>query len=316
MIHLKRIIHSPLIFVFVILAMMSTTTVRAAERSSHCKLEIVDINTGKRTLIREFNEVIEAPNWTKDGRYLIYNSKGLLYRIRPIPNAKPKRIDTHFVNHCNNDHVLSPNGKDIALSHLTQEDMKSRIYITSLKGRVPTLITPLAPSYLHGWSPDGKVLCYCAQRHEDFDIYTISAQGGIEKRLTTTKGLDDGPEYAPDGNFIWFNSVRTGSMQIWRMNSDGSNPKQMTFLPNRYAWFPHIAPNNKYMVYISYDKAEVKANQHLADKNVKLHITKVENDQPTESLFVIDFFGGQGSINVNSWSPDSNSFAFVSYSKP
>ena len=221
-------------------------------------LEILDVTNGNRTVVKEFPYRIEAPNWTPDGQWLLYNSEGKLYRLSPTSPAEPELINTGFAQNCNNDHVLSTDGQQIAISHGTKEDYKSRIYTLPITGGTPRLITPMAPSYLHGWSPDGKELAYCAERNGNYDVYTIPAEGGEETRLTTAEGLDDGPEYSPCGQYIWFNSVRTGLMQVWRMKADGSEQTQMTFDETRNSWFPHISPDGKSVVFITYYKGDLE----------------------------------------------------------
>ena len=260
--------------------------------------------------MKEFPYLIEAPNWTVDGAWLIYNSGGKLYRLSPQNPGEPEVIPTGFATRCNNDHVLSADGKGIAISHGTREDGRSRIYTLPIEGGTPRLITPMGPSYLHGWSPDGKQLAYCAERNGNYDVYVIPAEGGEEVRLTTAEGLDDGPEYSPCGNYIWFNSVRSGLMQVWRMKADGSEQTQLTFDDTRNAWFPHISPDGKQVVYIAYYKGDLKPNEHLANKNVELRIMPAGGG---ETRMLAKLFGGQGTINVNSWSPDSKKIAFVSY---
>ncbi len=271
-------------------------------------LEIMDIETGIRTPLAEFEDLIEAPNWTQDGRYLVYNSNGYIYTL-DLETMERRRLDTGIATRCNNDHVLSPDGKQIAVSHHPAEDGKSRIYILPFEGGEARLVTPLGPSYLHGWSPDGQTLSYCAERNGQFDVYTISVTGGEETQLTNEPGLDDGPEYSPCGNYIWFNSTRSGLMQIWRMDKDGSNPTQMTFDQSNN-WFPHISPDGQKVVYLTYKKGDVEPNQHPANKNVEIRLMSAEGGEYTT---LVKLFGGQGTLNVNSWSPDSKKFAFVSY---
>ena len=273
-------------------------------------LEICDITTGERTTVKEFPYLIEAPNWTSDGHWLIYNSGGKLYKLSPDQPGEPEQIETAYAVRCNNDHVLSADGQQIAISHGTKEDGQSRIYTLPITGGTPRLVTPMAPSYLHGWSPDGKQLAYCAARKGNFDVYVIPAEGGEEQRLTTAEGLDDGPEYAPDGKHIWFNSVRSGLMQVWRMKADGSEQTQMTFDETRNSWFPHVSPDGQQVVFITYYKGDLEPGQHLANKNVELRIMPATGG---ESRLLVKLFGGQGTINVNSWAPDSRRFAFVSY---
>ena len=175
-----------------------------------------------------------------------------------------------------------------------------------VEGGTPKQITELAPSYWHGWSPDGKTLAYCAERNGEFDIYTISVNGGEETRLTTTPGLDDGPDYSPDGKYIYFNSERTGTMQIWKMKTDGSEQVQITN-DEFNNWFAHPSPDGKWIVFLSYEK-DVKG--HPPNKDVMLRLMSVETG---EIQVLAKLFGGQGTINVPSWSPDSNQLAFVSY---
>ncbi|MDQ0090990.1 Tol biopolymer transport system component [Paenibacillus anaericanus] len=271
-------------------------------------LETVDVRTGERTTLAQFDSLIEAPNWTSDGRKLIYNSLGRIVSF-DIATKESVVIDSGYANHCNNDHVLSPDNAHIAVSHHTREDGMSRIYVLPLEGGNPSLITPIAPSYLHGWSPDGSTLAYCAERNGQYDIYTIPATGGEETQLTDTPGLDDGPEYSPDGGHIWFNSVRTGLMQVWRMNADGSEPVQMSFDESNN-WFPHVSPDGETVAYISYQKGDVDPGDHPANKNVEI---RVMSSTGGEFRTLVKLFGGQGTLNVNSWSPDSSQLAFVSY---
>jgi Tol biopolymer transport system component len=177
-------------------------------------------------------------------------------------------------------------------------------------GGTPRLITPVGPSYLHGISPDNKYLAYCAERNGNYDVYVIPFEGGEEIRLTTAGDLDDGPEYSPDGKYIWFNSVRTGLMQVWRMKTDGSEQTQMTFDESRNSWFPHVSPDGKQVIFITYTKGDLKPNEHLPNKHVELRIMSAEGGEPKT---LVKLFGGQGTINVNSWAPDSKRLAFVSY---
>ncbi|MEC0088928.1 TolB family protein [Paenibacillus macquariensis] len=271
-------------------------------------LETVDVHTGKRIIVAQFDSLIEAPNWTRDGKRLIYNSLGRIYSF-DIATKEVVVIDSDYAHHCNNDHVLSPDNSHIAVSHHTQEDGQSRIYIFPMEGGNPRLITPMAPSYLHGWSPDGKTLAYCAERNGQYDIYTIPVDGGVEVRLTDSPGLDDGPEYSPDGKYIWFNSVRTGLMQVWRMNADGSGPLQMT-CDDSNNWFPYVSPDGETVAYISYQAGDVDPGDHPPNKNVEI---RVMSSAGGEFRTLVQLFGGQGTLNVNSWSPDGKQLAFVSY---
>ncbi len=273
-------------------------------------LEIFDTTTKQRHVIREFPYLIEAPDWTSDGEYLIYNSEGLIYKIALSSPHSEELIDTGFASMCNNDHLISPDMKWLAVSHRSLPHGKPTIFILPAQGGTPLQVTPSQPSYLHGWSPDSKKLTYCANRSGEMDVYIINRDGTDETRLTFSEGLNDGPEYSPDGKHIWFNSVRTGLMQIWRMRTDGSEQTQITFDEDKNSWFPHISPNGKNVVFISYNKEDSLPHEHLRYKNVEIRMLSDEGKKP-QSLFSL--FGGQGSFNVNSWSPDNKCFAFISY---
>ncbi|MFA9380466.1 MAG: TolB family protein [Acetanaerobacterium sp.] len=278
------------------------------ERDVVSILEEINIKTLERTVLAEFDYLIEAPNWTKDGTKLIYNSWGRIYSF-DIASRQSKPIDTAFAVQSNNDHVLSPDCMQIAISHRTAEDGLSRIYRLPLSGGNPVLITAMAPSFLHGWSPDGKTLAYSGQRNGKFNIFAIPAVGGVEVALTDAPGLNDGSEYSPCGKYIWFNSTRSGFMQLWRMNENGANPVLMSQSESN-DWFPHISPDGKWVSYISYSRDDVKPDEHPPNKSVRLQLMPSGGGR---SILLTDIFGGQGTMNVNSWSPDSKSLAFVSY---
>ncbi len=287
-----------------------------ARKNDESLLEVYDIETGERRVLAEFDYVIEAPNWSADGKYLTYNSKGHIYKY-DLESGNIEEIPTGHVVNCNNDHVLAPDGSAIAVSHNVREDGRSRIYVIPFAGKdgavsEPRLVTPLAPSYLHGWSPDGSTLAYCAERNGEYDIYTIPVTGGVEKRLTSAPGLNDGPEYDSSGEYIWFNSVRTGRMQAWRMKADGSEQTQMTFDEEWNTWFPHVSPDRKKVVMLAYHQDDVEAGDHVPNKNVEIRLMSADGG---DVKTIIQLFGGQGTINVNSWAPDSKRFAFVSYRK-
>jgi len=253
----------------------------------------------------------EAPNWTRDGKAFLFNRDGRIERLAiveelAVDGDRPATIDTGFAMRCNNDHGISPDGTQLIISDNSQGDHESQVYIVPITGGTPRRITQKSPSYWHGWSPDGKTLAFVGQRDGDFDIYAIQAAGGEEKRLTTAKGLDDGPEYSPDGNYIYFNSERTGHMQIWRMKPDGSEQEQV-FADDLNNWFPHISPDGQWMVFLTY-AADVKG--HPENKDVMLRLMSLADKK---IVVLAKLFGGQGTINVPSWSPDSKRLAFVSY---
>ena len=277
-------------------------------------LEIYDLETETHQVIKEFPYLIEAPNWTPDGKWLVVNKEGRLYKISPDGSGDLVEINTGTINQCNNDHVISADGKWIALSSNdpAQKGWSSYVYKVPFEGGEPEKITPVGPSYLHGISPDGKMIAYCAFRgpENEADVYAMPVKGGKEVRLTDAPGLDDGPEYSMDGKHIWFNSVRSGRMQVWRMRANGKEQTQMTFDKDMNSWFPHISPDGEKVVYIAYHDYEVAPGDHTPNQNVQLRMIPAKGGEPK---VLVKLFGGQGSINVNSWSPDSKKFAYISY---
>jgi len=274
-------------------------------------MELLDVDTGRRTAVYRSDRPIQAPNWTKDGRFLIYNADGLLYRFE-LATGRTSQIDTGFATANNNDHVLSFDGRRLGISHQSAEDKDESIISTlPANGGTPRRVTSKAPSYLHGWSPDGRFLVYTGGRGENFDVYRIPVKGGDEVRLTDAPGLDDGPEYTPDGRFIYFNSARTGDMRIWRMAPDGSGQEPVTD-GTYHDWFPHVSPDGERIVFLSFQK-DVAADDHPFYKQVTIRMMPTDGSAGPKVIAYV--YGGQGTINVPSWSPDGKKVAFVSNSR-
>ncbi len=270
-------------------------------------VEILDVDTGRREIVHQATDSVQAPNWTTDGKALIFNRNGRLYRF-DLSTRTAAVIDTGMATANNNDHVLTFDGKRLGISHHAAEDGgRSNVYVVPVEGGEPKRITKQGPSYFHSWSPDGRELVYTGDRDGALDIYKISVDGGEEQRLTTADGVDDGPEYTPDGKWIYFNSSRTGRMQIWRMTPGGYDQQQVT--DDAYNnWFPHISPDGKWIAYLAFPP-EVDAADHPFYKQVYLRLMRV-NGGPARVIAYV--YGGQGTINVPSWSPDSKRLAFVS----
>jgi Tol biopolymer transport system component len=274
-------------------------------------IEIMDVQTGLRKVLHSAPNSLQAPNWTNDGKELIYNAEGLLYKYN-LASGSITKLNTGAATNNNNDHVLSFDGKMIGISNHNGQKRISTLYTLPVTGSDnPVQITlDTAHSYLHSWSPDGKKLIFTGQRKGKFDIWSIDIATKKETALTDNDVLDDGPEYTRDGKYIYFNSVRTGTMKLWRMKPDGSNQEQITF--DEYNdWFPHISPDGKWILYISFPK-DIDPGDHPFYKKVYLRIMPMSGGVPRTIAYI---YGGQGTINVPSWSPDSKHVAFVSNSK-
>jgi Tol biopolymer transport system component len=250
-----------------------------------------------------------------DGSKLLFNEGGSLYTI-PVNGGTPQKVNTDTVNRINNDHVISFDGKmlGISSSRAGMPGGGSTVYVLPLSGGKPKLLTQNTPSYLHGWNPNNKELTIVGQRNGSkiYNLYKVPVNGGPEVPMSSnTNGHVDGPEFSPDGKFIYYNANASGTMQIWRMKPDGSAKEQLTF-DEYHNWFPHISPDNKYIVFISFP-FDIGPDSHPAYKRVMLRLMPVGGGAPKVIAYL---YGGQGTINVNSWSPDSKSIAFVSNSEP
>ena len=273
------------------------------------RIELLEIATGNREVVHTSPKSLQAPNWQPDGKSLVYNSDGLMYRFN-FASRQAAVIPTGEVKNNNNDHVLSFDGKMLGLSSGVEKLGGSIVYTVPATGGTPKQITPRGPSYLHGWSPDGRYLLFIGERNKEYDVYRVPAGGGKEVRLTTALGLDDGAEYTPDGQYIYFNSNRTGTMQIWRMKADGTQQQAVT-TGDFQDWFPHVSPDGKWIAFVSFLKEEVAAGDHPFYKHVYLRLMPVGGGKPKVIAYV---YGGQGTMNTPSWSPDSKRIAFVSNS--
>ncbi|TCR05008.1 WD40 repeat protein [Neorhizobium sp. JUb45] len=268
-------------------------------------IEIFNIRTRESRVLWQTEQLFEAPNWSPDGRYLMLNCDGRMYRLALEDSSVPQPVDTGFAIRCNNDHGISPDGTLIAISDKCEFD-KSAIYVLPAVGGEPKLVTKNLPSYWHGWSPDGTRFTYCGIRDQVFDIYSIPVDGGEERRLTFGEGRNDGPDFSADGKWIYFNSSRTGRMQIWRLPAEGGAAERIT--DSDYGdWFPHPSPKGDKVVFVSYDS---DVFDHPRDLDVRVRLMDMDGGN-VETLF--DLFGGQGTMNSPNWAPGGDEFAYVRY---
>lgn len=280
------------------------------------ELVICDRDGIDHRIVFETADHIEAPNWTTDGNSLIFNSDGKLFSLLIDGATLPVLIGTGPIDNINNDHCLSPDGRVVFFSA-----NDGHLYAVPIEGGLPSKISNDKTSerqfhhYLHGVSPDGLLLVYVGlEKTKSGDtitnIYTLPAGGGQDRQLTDVSYPVDGPEFSPDGQWIYFNSEHAaeipGHAQIYRMRPDGAGGEQLT-TDNRVNWFPHLSPDGKWVAFISFPEGTLG---HPSNKEVILKVMSAEGTNPRD----LDCFnGGQGTINVNSWSPDSHHLAYVRY---
>ncbi len=305
------------------LSQAATPKVAAASQNPsnvRSKISIFDLESKSVRVVYGADKLWEAPNWSADGKYLLANSGGALYRfvLDAGGRAQPEKLALDAVYECNNDHGLSPDGKLLAFSAKYGSSQESQVFVAASDGAKPRLLTVNHPSYFHGWSPDGKWLAFVGKRGDHFNIFRIPVDGGNEERLTSNPGNDDGPDYSPDGKWIYINSNRSGGWDIWRFPAEGAGPgdgkAERITSDELEDWFPHPSPDGKWLIFLSFPKG---TPGHDVKTNVQLRMMAMPQSAAKSaggSIQVLtQFFGGQGTINVNSWSPDSRKFAFVSY---
>jgi Tol biopolymer transport system component len=286
------------------------------------QIAIMDLATRKVEIVYTAPGVIEAPNWSRDGKFLLVNTEGDLYRL-PLNTGGRRRLEKVRLGQggyrCNNDHDLSFDNKRLAFSAASPSSPKSQVFVADADGGNVRLVTPAAPSYFHGWSPDGEWLAFVAERGDGrYELYRVPAGGGAEERLTFSGGYDDGPEYSPDGQWIYFNSNRGGRWNLWRMPPDGAggpgDPKAQRLTSDAPEdWFPHLSPDGKWIVFLSFPHGTEGHNDKMEGMELRLMPAPGRELGSSKVEVLSRFHGGQGTINVNSWSPDSSKFAYVIY---
>jgi TolB protein len=296
------------------------TATAPSEQHLRSRLFIYDLRDGSSHLIYTADSIWEAPNWSPDGKYLIANAGGGIYKLvlKHDGTAEPEKLAIPATFQCNNDKAISPDGSKIAFSATVPPHKGSQVFLADADGSNVKLMTSESPSYFHGWSPDNKTLAFVAQRNGSgqFDIYNMPADGGAEKQLTSNIHHDDGPDYSPDGNWIYINSDRSGKEAVWRFPSNGAGTNdtkaKMVVSDGLEDWFPHISPDGKQMVYIGYPAGTPTHNPRTVQIEIRL-VAINHGEVAASQKTLVKAIGGQGTMNVNSWAPDSMRFAYVTY---
>jgi hypothetical protein len=283
------------------------------------RVMIYDLKTKQNRLVHEEAGLLEAPNWSREGSYLLVNARGRLFRLEVGARGKgklePLAVPESY--RCNNDHDLTRDGKMLAFSASTGDVPRSRVFVAKADGTDIRPVTEESPSYFHGWSPDGKWLAFVGQRNRKFELYRVGVEGGKEERLTAAGAYDDGPEYSPDGKWIYFNSDRSGGWDLWRIPASGGGEgdqlaERVTSDPGE-DWFPHLTPDGKRMVFLTFPAGTIGHNGRMDGMELRWMKTPGRKIGANKIETLVRFRGGQGSINVNSWAPDGKRFAYVSY---
>jgi TolB protein len=282
------------------------------------RIMVYDVTRKSSRLVHQGDGIWEAPNWSRDGTYLLVNSQGRLYRLAADGGSAPAAIGLDPALRANNDHDFSADGRQLAVSATAPTSRQSQVYVTNADGSGHRLVVAAAPSYFHGWSPDGAYLSFVANRDgKQYDLYRVRTSGGDEQRLTSDPAHDDGSDYSPDGRRIYFNSDRGGGGNIWRIPVDGGGPndERAERITNDALedWFPHPSPDGKQLLFLSFPAGTTGHG----DRGLPVQLRMI--DLPGDALpdvvprVVVELIGGQGTINVNSWSPDSTKFAYVAF---
>jgi TolB protein len=286
-------------------------------RQYRSRVTIFDLTTRQNRTVYEADHIVEAPNWSRNGKYLMVNTQGNLYRLPLAGEPKLEKIELAGHLRCNNDHDLSKNGKRLAFSASSSQSRQSQVYVANADGSDVKMRDATAPSYFHGWSPDGKWLAIVGQRNGAFHLFRVPAQGGTEQALTSQGPYDDGSEYTPDGKWIYFNSERSGGWDIWRMPPDGAGPDdkkaERVTSDDLEDWFPHFSPDGKKMIFLSFPAGTTTHNDKMDGVQLRMMPAPGKTLKPEKIEVLTTFYGGQGTINVNSWAPDSKRFAYVIY---
>jgi TolB protein len=286
---------------------------RKLQPGQRAEVWIAAADSGSTELVYSTDHLLlEAPNWAPDGGGLLLNGDGLLWRLNLEAQAELKRVPIADLPPINNDHVIDAKR---SLIYLSAND--GHIYVAPVEGGTAKRVTHDSSRnhFLHGVSPDGATLAFVELPRADFSVPSrlalISSAGGEPRYPEAGSGHLDGPEYSPDGAWLFFNTEefarRPGHAQLARMPAEGGQIERLVESES-VDWFPHLSPDGELASYLSFPPGTLG---HPPDLDVEVRLVRTADWG--DAVWRFPLYGGQGTINVNSWSPDSSRFAFVAY---
>jgi TolB protein len=289
---------------------MVPRTLRPGQRT---EVWIAEVGGGPPELVYSTSTVLlEAPNWSPDRRGLLLNGDGLLWRLDLGSESELREVPIEDLPPINNDHVLDA---ERGLIYLSAND--GHIYVAPINGGTAKRVTHDSGRYhfLHGVSPDGATLAFVELPRGSFSVpgrlALVPSAGGQTRYPQAGRSHLDGPEYSPDGAWLYLNTEeyasRAGHAQLARVPAEGGRMERLVESES-VDWFPHLSPDAKFAAYISFPPGTVG---HPPDLDVQVRLVRTADWCHVLSSFPL--FGGQGTLNVNSWSPDSRRFGFMAY---
>jgi Tol biopolymer transport system component len=265
----------------------------------------IDDQFRRAMVIRTTSAPMQSANWAPGGKSIYVHEAGRVINIpylTPEAGGSPRVVGVGALRDCTGNFGVSPDGKWLAMSCADSRGAPRQIYVLPARGGAARKVTTGgAASYFHAWSPNAKTIAFTRGRAGRADIFTISATGGAETRLTTDT-VNDGPDFSPDGKFIYFDSSRSGTTQIWRMQADGTGGEQVTDDENANS-SPHVSPDGKNVAFLSRPQS---SGETLGDAALKV----IAPDGFIRSIAT--FQGDRGSLSMYGWG-DASHIAFISY---
>jgi Tol biopolymer transport system component/sugar lactone lactonase YvrE len=208
----------------------------------------------------------ELPNWSADGRTIVFMSDRETPR-NPTPPGFPGPDYELFVMKADGsgqrqltlnslddeDPAWSPDGRWIVFRrdlNPVRGETDYDIVVMKVDGRRERNLTnsPGIHDDHPNWSPDGRKIAFVSERDGGLEIYKMNPDGSNVRRLTFNAFDDEHPNWSPDGRMIVFNSFRNDSFDIYVMRADGGGERRLTFPPGGGA-FPAWSPDGRMIAF-------------------------------------------------------------------